>query len=35
MRSTFDGKEVRMPGIRVMRVRDGLIVSSKDYGNNH
>jgi ketosteroid isomerase-like protein len=33
LRSTFDGKEVRMPGIRVMRVRDGLIVSSKDYGN--
>jgi ketosteroid isomerase-like protein len=33
MRSTFGGKEVRMPGIRVMRVRDDLIVSSRDYGN--
>jgi ketosteroid isomerase-like protein len=33
MRTTFGGKEVSMPGIRVMRVRDGLIVSSRDYGN--
>jgi len=32
MRSNFGGQEVRMPGIRVMRVRDGLIVSSRDYG---
>jgi len=33
MRTTFGGKEVSMPGIRVIRVRDGLIVSSRDYGN--
>ncbi|MCU1682013.1 MAG: ketosteroid isomerase-related protein [Amycolatopsis sp.] len=33
MRTSFGGKEVSMPGIRVMRVRDGLIVSSRDYGN--
>jgi ketosteroid isomerase-like protein len=33
LRTTFGGKEVTMPGIRVMRVRDGLIVSSRDYGN--
>ncbi|HEY2696525.1 MAG TPA: nuclear transport factor 2 family protein [Pseudonocardiaceae bacterium] len=33
MRSTFGGQEVRMPGIRVMRVHDGLIVSLRDYGN--
>jgi ketosteroid isomerase-like protein len=33
MRATFGGKEVSQPGIRVMRVRDGLIVSSRDYGN--
>lgn len=32
-RATFDGKEVTMAGIRVMRVRDGVIVSSRDYGN--
>jgi len=31
-RTTFDGKEVSLPGIRVMRVRDGLVVSSRDYG---
>jgi len=29
----FDGKEVTMAGIRVLRVRDGVIVSSRDYGN--
>jgi ketosteroid isomerase-like protein len=33
MRTTFGDKEVSMPGIRVIRVRDGLIVSSRDYGN--
>jgi ketosteroid isomerase-like protein len=33
MCTTMNGEEVRMPGIRVMRVRNGLIVSSKDYGN--
>src|SRR5882757_1644450 len=33
LHTTFGGKEVSMPGIRVMRVRDGLIVSSRDYGN--
>jgi ketosteroid isomerase-like protein len=33
LRTTFGGKEVSMPGIRVMRVRDGLILSSRDYGN--
>lgn len=34
MRATVGGKEVSMPGIRVMRIRDGLILSSSDYGNN-
>jgi ketosteroid isomerase-like protein len=33
LHTTFGGKEVSLPGIRVMRVRDGLIVSSRDYGN--
>jgi ketosteroid isomerase-like protein len=33
MRTTFGGKEVTTPGIRVIRVRAGLIVSSRDYGN--
>jgi len=33
VRTTLGGKEVSMPGIRVMRVRDGLVVSSRDYGN--
>jgi ketosteroid isomerase-like protein len=32
-RGTFGGTEATMAGIRVMRVRDGLIVSSRDYGN--
>jgi len=32
-RATFDGEQVTMAGIRVMRVRDGVIVSSRDYGN--
>jgi len=31
-RGTFGGTEATMAGIRVMRVRDGLIVSSRDYG---
>jgi ketosteroid isomerase-like protein len=34
LRATFGGKEVSMPGIRVMRIRDGLILWSRDYGNN-
>jgi ketosteroid isomerase-like protein len=33
LRTTFGGKEVSMPGIRVMQVRDGLVLSSRDYGN--
>jgi ketosteroid isomerase-like protein len=32
-RGTVGGTEVTMAAIRVMRVRDGLIVSSRDYGN--
>jgi hypothetical protein len=32
LRGNFGGEETAMPGIRVMRVRDGLIVSSRDYG---
>jgi len=33
VRTTFGGKEVSMPSVRVMRVRDGLILWSRDYGN--
>src|ERR1700677_788390 len=32
LRRNFGGEERAMPGIRVMRVRGGLIVSSRDYG---
>jgi len=32
LRGNFGGEETALPGIRVMRVRDGLIVSSRDYG---
>jgi ketosteroid isomerase-like protein len=32
LRGTFGGVERTSPGIRVMRIRDGLIVSSRDYG---
>jgi uncharacterized protein len=32
LRGSFGCEETAMPGIRVMRVRDGLIVSSRDYG---
>ena len=33
-RGTLAGKDVTMPAIFVVRVRDGLIVSSRDYSGN-